>query len=89
MITIRIPALWRSEAGTPQVEVEAHDLRAALDALAARCPRLAARLFEAPGSLNASVHVFVNREAIRYHGNLSAPLNDGDEIYIVPMISGG
>jgi len=89
MITVRIPALWRAEAGVAQVAVEARDLQAALAALAARCPRLSARLFAADGGHNQSVQLFINREAIRYHGGFGAPLKDGDEIYIVPMLSGG
>jgi molybdopterin converting factor small subunit len=89
MVTIRIPALWRSVVGAPQVEVEADDVEGALHALTARCPSLADCLFDAHGRPNKSLHLFVNREALRYHGDLSARLRDGDEVYIVPMISGG
>jgi molybdopterin converting factor small subunit len=89
VITIRVPALWRAAAGAAQLEVEAGDVKAALEALVARCPALTACLFDERGQLNNSLHLFVNRETIRLHGGLSAPLCDGDELYIVPMISGG
>lgn len=89
MVFIRIPALWRSVVGEPQVEVEAQTIDAALRALVARCPGLKVQLFDAHGRLHPGLHLFVNQEAIRFHGGLSAALNDGDEIYIVPMISGG
>ncbi len=89
MITIRIPALWRATVGAKQVDVEAADVQAALDALIVRCPRLAGQLFDQAGRLHNGLNVFVNRESIRYRGNVSAKLHDGDEIYIVPMISGG
>ncbi len=89
VITIRIPALWRATAGATQVHVEAADVQAALDALIASCPPLAGLMFDKEAQLQKSLQVFVNQEAIRYRGNVSAKLNDGDEIYIVPMISGG
>ena len=31
----------------------------------------------------------MNQEQVRFQGGLSVPLRDDDEIYIVPMISGG
>lgn len=89
MITIRIPALWRATVGEAQVQVEAGDVQAALTALTGRCPRLARLMFDKEGQLQKSLQVFVNHEAIRYRGNVSAKLNDGDEIYIIPMMSGG
>jgi len=89
MVTIRIPAIWRPDAGASELRLEADNVEAALCALSVRCPRLANRILDAQGHLNPNLQLFVNREAIRFRGNLSAPLNDGDEIYIVPMMSGG
>ena len=89
MVTIRIPALWRADAGGPEVKVEADNVGAALRALGTRCPHLARQILDSQGQVNPNLNLFVNREAIRYHGELSAPLTDGDEIYIVPMLSGG
>lgn len=89
MVIIQIPALWRSVVGEPQIEVDARDIDAALGALVARCPELNTQLFDEHGRLHTGLHLFVNREAIRFHGGLAAALKDGDEIYIVPMISGG
>ncbi|MBL8056539.1 MAG: MoaD/ThiS family protein [Anaerolineales bacterium] len=89
MVTIRIPNLWQPLTGTAQITVEAPSVEAALRVLAARCPALRARLFDAQGQLHGSLHVFVNQEAVHFRGGLAAALHDGDEIYIVPMLSGG
>lgn len=89
MVTIRIPGLWRSIVGAAAIEVEAGSVAAALRALVVQCPALNAKLFDAQGQPNPGLHLFVNQEAIRFRGGLAAGLNDGDEIYIVPMLSGG
>jgi molybdopterin converting factor small subunit len=60
-----------------------------LAALVAGYPQLNAQLFDDDGRLHNGLELFVNREAIRFRGGWQAALNDGDEIYIVPMISGG
>jgi molybdopterin converting factor small subunit len=41
------------------------------------------------GRLRESLPVFVNGEHVRYRGGLQAELNDGDEVYIIPLIAGG
>jgi molybdopterin synthase sulfur carrier subunit len=41
------------------------------------------------GSLRRHVNVYVNGESIRYLSGLATPLNEGDEMWILPAISGG
>ena len=41
------------------------------------------------GRLRSSLPVFVNGEHIRYKNGLETELCEGDEIYIVPLITGG
>ena len=89
MITIRIPALWRAAVGAAQIEIQAGDVQAALQALADRFPCLRDELLDPQGQLRPSLHLFVNRETIRLRGGLAAALCEGDELYIVPMIAGG
>jgi molybdopterin converting factor small subunit len=89
-ITIRIPPLWRSSVGgVKQVELPAGNLPDVLDALIERFPPLGTHLFDERGEIRASLHLFVNQENVRFRGGLSAHLRDGDEVYIVPMITGG
>ena len=41
------------------------------------------------GNLRESLTVFVNGDHIRYRNGLDTVVEDGDEIYIVPLITGG
>ncbi len=89
MTTSKIPALWQPIVGAHHVEVQADNVAEALHALVACCPKLHSQLYDEKGNVRDVLHFFVNQEHIRFHGGLDAPLQDGDEVYIVPMISGG
>ncbi len=89
-VTIKIPALWRSAAGgARQVELPAGSLADVLNTLVGRFPSLGKHLFDEKGEVRSAINLFVNKEHVRFRGGLSTPLQDGDEVYIVPMISGG
>ena len=44
---------------------------------------------EGDGKLRESLPVFVNGEHIRYKEGMETELHNGDEVYIVPLITGG
>ncbi len=90
VVTIKIPAWWRSAVGGAlQVELPTGSLANVLDALVEQFPSLGTHLFDDKGEVRSAINLFVNQEHVRFRGGLSGPLQDGDEIYIVPMISGG
>ena len=89
MVTIKIPALWRPITQASHVDVSARTVAEALHQLIACYPHLGTRLFNAQKEVNEAIHLFVNSEDVRFRGGLDASLRDGDEVYIVPMISGG
>jgi molybdopterin synthase sulfur carrier subunit len=89
-VIIKIPALWRpAVGGTSQVELQASNLADVLNALVERFPSLGAHLLDERGEVRGAINLFVNQEHVRFRGGLSVPLQDGDQVYIVPMISGG
>jgi len=89
-VRVHLPGPLRAPfGGASSVEVEGDDVRAALDALVARAPALAAQLFDGAGALRSYVNVYVNDEDVRALGGLSAPLKSGDTISLVPSIAGG
>lgn len=89
-ITIKIPSVWRPLiSGASHVEVQADTVSGALNGLIKRFPQLNSQLFNDKQEVNETLNLFVNQEHIRFRGGLAAPLQDGDEIYIVPMITGG
>ena len=54
-----------------------------------RYPEIYERWCDADGQLRETLNVFINGEHIRYHNGLDSMLEEGDEIYIVPLITGG
>lgn len=57
--------------------------------VASRYPALAPRLRDASGTPYAFVTFYLNDEDIRFQGGFDAPVQDGDELTIVPAIAGG
>jgi molybdopterin converting factor small subunit len=52
-------------------------------------PQLSAGWCDATGQLRPSLAVFVNGEHIRYRQGLQTELQDGDNVYVIPLIAGG
>ena len=90
MAHFRIPGpLRRLSNGEITVEVGAHDLGAAIEALDARFPGFKARLLDDQGELRQFVNVYLNDEDVRLGSGLKAKVADSDEISIVPAVAGG
>ncbi|HKX00638.1 MAG TPA: MoaD/ThiS family protein [Bryobacteraceae bacterium] len=91
-VAIHIPAPLRPFcAGQSRVEITGSPatLRDALEAFYALHPGVRDRMINEQGHIREHVNVFVGKEDIRYTGELATPLHAGDEISIVPAISGG
>ena len=89
-ITIKVPALWRPLiGGCGRISLQANTVAQALDELIKKYPQLDSQLFNKRREVNEALNLFVNQEHIRFRGGLAAPLQHGDEIYIVPLITGG
>lgn len=65
------------------------NVRKALMSVKTGHPQLYRRLCDSNGHLRESLTVFVNGEHIRYRNGWETVLEEGDEIYIVPLITGG
>ncbi len=89
-VTIKIPALWRPlSGGCSRIPLEANTVAEALGQLIKQYPQLDSQLFNARREVNEALNLFVNQEHIRYRGGLNAPLQDGDEVQIIQVFSGG
>ena len=89
-ITIKVPALWRRLSGDcSRIPLQADTVAEALDELIKQYPQLDSLLFNERREVNQALNLFVNREHIRYRGGMAAPLQDGDEVYIVQVFTGG
>lgn len=47
------------------------------------------RILDSEGGPQAFVNVFVNNTDIRHLKDIETPLNDGDEVLILPAVAGG
>ena len=52
-------------------------------------PDVYRRWCDKQGRIRPSLAVFVNSEHVRYRQGLDTELSDGDEVYVIPVISGG
>ncbi len=87
---VRIPGMFLPFTdGADRVEVEAKTVQQALEVLCTRYPRLADQLLTPDGSLHPSVNLFVGEEDIRGLQGLLTPLQPGQELTILPALSGG
>jgi molybdopterin synthase sulfur carrier subunit len=87
---VRIPGPLRSlSQGEAAVDVEAGDLRAAIEQLESRFPGFRERLLDPAGNLRQFVNVYLNDEDIRFGGGLETKLDPKDEVSIIPAVAGG
>jgi sulfur-carrier protein len=71
------------------VDVDAPDLRSAIDQLDSRHPGFKGRLLDDEGRPRQFVNLFLNDEDIRMGQGLDSPVGESDEIAIVPAVAGG
>ena len=90
-VTVHFPgALLPLTGGRSRIEVEsAGTVSEALAKVVALHPGVRDRVLTEQGEVRRHVNVFVGAESIRYSGGLGTPLADGDEVFIIPAVSGG
>lgn len=89
-VTIRIPTPLRKFAGDQaSVEVDAGTIQGAVDALVERYGDLSNQILGDDGKVRRFVNVYLNDEDIRFLDSFETPVEEGDEISIIPAIAGG
>ena len=89
-ITVKIPTQLRAVTGG-EAEANVEDARTVgevLDGLYDRYDGLRDRIAE-DGDLRRFVNVYVEGEDIRFLDGLDTPVDDGDEVTILPAVAGG
>jgi sulfur-carrier protein len=88
-VTVKIPTQLRAATdGESSADVEGSTVGEVLDALYDRYGELRSRIAE-DGGLRRFVNVYVGGEDIRFLDGLETPVEDGDEVTILPAVAGG
>jgi molybdopterin synthase sulfur carrier subunit len=88
--TVHLPAALKDHAGgNRRVAVAGATVAVVLAALGEAHPGVGQRVLDDRGDLRRHVNVFVNGESIRYLDGIDTPVGDGDEVWILPAVSGG
>jgi len=92
-VKVRVPAALRELCGGNGVLLlEVHDAATVddvLDALGGVHPALERRVRDEQGTLRVHVNVFIGQDNIRSLEGASTRLRNGDELYVLPAVSGG
>lgn len=86
LIPTPLQKFTQSEAS---VELNADSVDELLQALEGRFPGILERICGPDGKLRRYLNMYVNGEDIRFLRHQATPLNDGDEVSIVPAVAGG
>ncbi|MGO9903459.1 MAG: ubiquitin-like small modifier protein 1 [Solirubrobacteraceae bacterium] len=88
-VKVRIPTQLRSATdGESVASVEGATVGDVLESLFEQYEELRGRISE-DGGLRRFVNVYVRGEDIRFLDGLQTPVNDGDEVTILPAVAGG
>jgi MoaD family protein len=86
---VKIPTQLRAASGgEAEIEVDGTTVGEALDAVFEQHDGLRDRITQ-DGDLRRFVNVYVSGEDIRFQDGLDTPINDGDEVTILPAVAGG
>jgi molybdopterin converting factor small subunit len=89
-IKIHIPRELRAYCeGASELMLSAQSVRAVLDELERQYPSLYRGVCDDTGTVRRHVNVFVNTDHMRDRDGLDTPLVPGDEVIILPAVSGG
>jgi molybdopterin synthase sulfur carrier subunit len=89
-VTVKLPTQLRAAAGNAtEAQVEGGTVGEALQALYEQHTELRERIADEGGGLRRFVNVFLGGEDIRFLEGLETPVDDGDELTILPAVAGG
>jgi molybdopterin synthase sulfur carrier subunit len=88
-VKVQIPTPLRQHTqGKDAVEAKGATVQEVLDDVGRQFPGITQRLFD-NGQIRRFVNVYLNEEDIRYLSNLETPVNEGDQVSIIPAVAGG
>ena len=89
-VKVLIPtALQKFTNDQATIECNGSSIAELLSSLEQSCPGIKARLCDEQGEPRRFLNLYVNDEDIRFLDGTQTPLNDGDQVSIVPAVAGG
>jgi sulfur-carrier protein len=89
-VKVRIPTPMRRLAGgASEVTVNGSTVSEVLNSLDQDHPGFKERIYDEGGEIRRFVNIYVAGEDIRFLQGGETPVNDGQEISIVPAVAGG
>jgi molybdopterin synthase sulfur carrier subunit len=90
MIKVRIPTPLRPmTGGKNEVEIAGSSVAEIIENLGAAHPGVKERICDEQGEVRRFINIYVNEEDIRFLTGKETPLEEGDEMSIIPAIAGG
>ena len=90
MSTVKFPAVLRANVGgAREVDAAGSTIGEVLDQLVGTFPSLRDQLFTEDGELNRFVNVYENGQDVRYLDGTATPVDDRDEVRLLPAMAGG
>ena len=89
-VAVHIPGALRDYCeGATKLTVSASSVRLALEVLERSHPNLHRRICDETGAVRRHINIFVNTDNVRDGEGLETRLSPGDDVTILPAVSGG
>ena len=89
-ITVRIPTpLQKITKNKSEVKTTGTTVKELIENLEKEFPGIKDRICDEKGKIRRFINIYVNEEDVRFLKQDQTPVNDGDEISIIPAIAGG
>jgi molybdopterin synthase sulfur carrier subunit len=89
-INVRIPTPLRNLTENLEVvPAQGGTISEIIDDLQRNYPGLGERICDENGEVRRFLNIYVNNEDIRFQDGKQTPVNEGDELSIIPAIAGG
>ena len=90
MSAVKIPSVLRpSVGGARELDVDGATIGELIKRLTEQHPSLRQQLLADDGGLNRFVNVYVNGQDVRYLQGLDTPVQERDEVRLLPAMAGG
>jgi len=89
-ITVRVPTpLQKLTQNQAEVKASGTTIKELIEDLEKNFPGIKERVCDETGKIRRFINIYVNEEDVRFLQQDETPLEDGDEVSIIPAIAGG